>query len=214
MQWDVYHKKVGFKNGLPTPQPDLVESYMQRTFTPSIRQLDGSATLVHNSYTFFGLPHFAAKIRGYGQRMREAEAQTGYVGAHMVYARNKALEKIGDVDPLAADPPGRASPVTVACDGHSWTAYADYAHHDEDNDKVKYCQVCQLLHVLDSIKVAAWIILSMLKTAQNEIASGRTIEYDGFKRSSKILRNLQDWGRKESGDLRDRMRRHEERSQV
>lgn len=194
----------------------MVEGYMQRSFPPSLGQLGGSATLVHDTYTFVGLLHFAAKIRDYGQRMREAEVKTGYVGAHMVYARNKALEQIGD-----ETPPGRASPVTVASDGHSWTAYAHYARQNDDNDKVKYYQVCPLLHALCDIKVAAGfsqplndVILLMLKTAQNKIASSRTIEYDDFKRSYKVLRNLQDWGRKESGDLRDRMRRQEELSQA
>lgn len=210
-QWVAYPKNVGFNNGLSAPKPDLVEGYAQRAFPPSIRQLGGSATLVHDSPAFVGLPHFAAEFKDYGKSMREAEVQTGYDGAHMVYSRNKALEHIGD-----KDPPRRASPLTVASDGHSWSVYSHYAHPDEDTNKDKYYQVRQFRHTLGNVedclvstKVFEDVTLLTLKTVQSEMAAGKTIDYDDFKRSYKILRNVQDWGRKESDDLRERMQRHD-----
>ncbi|KAJ4387606.1 hypothetical protein N0V93_008202 [Gnomoniopsis smithogilvyi] len=178
-QWVAFPKDVGFNNNLSAPKPDLVEGYAQRSFPPFINELGGSATLVHDSETYVALPHFAAEFKDYGKSMREAEVQTGYDGAHMVYARNKALEYIGE-----RDPPQRASPITVASDGHNWTVYSHHAHPNDQTGKLEYYQ--------------------------NEVASGRTVRYNDFKQSYKVLRNAQDWGRKESHDLRERLQRHED----
>ncbi|KAJ4421143.1 hypothetical protein N0V82_003907 [Gnomoniopsis sp. IMI 355080] len=180
-QWITVPSNVGFNNGLSAPKPDMVEGYTQRSFPPQINELGGSATLVHDNPGYVGLPHFVVESKDYGKSMRQAELQAGYDGATMTYARNRALDFIGD-----KDPPRRASPMSVATDGHSWTAYSHYAHPKDPKDDNNF------------------------EYYQNEVASGRTAEYDDFKRSYKMLRNAQDWGRKESHDLRERMQRHED----
>lgn len=152
-QWVAYPKNVGFNHGLLAPKPDLVEGYAQRAFPPSVAQLGGSATLIHHKPTFVSLPHFAAEFKDYGGDMREAEVLTGYDGAHMVYSRNKALAFIDDMDP-----PRRASPVTVASDGHSWTAYSHYAHHNDSTDKVEYYQVCCFLLTLHTFQACMAVL--------------------------------------------------------
>lgn len=135
-QWVAFPKDVGFNNGLSTPKPDRVEGYAQRSFPKSIEQIGGAATLVNDSPAFVGLPHVATEFKAHGKSMLEAEVQAGYDGAHMVYGRNKALELIGEKDPRR-----HASPITVASDGHSWTAYAHYAHENEDKKMNEYYQV-------------------------------------------------------------------------
>lgn len=213
-QWIAFPKNVGFNNGLSAPTPDLVEGYAQRTFPPSIQQLGGSATLIHDhsASAYVGLPHFAAEFKDFGKNMREAEVQAGYDGAHMLYARNEALAHIED-----KDPPLRASPMTVTSDGYSWRAYSHYAHQGSETDTLKYYQVCEFPHILCTFKACLGsnetfnhALSLILEIVQNEIAFGRTIDYDDFKHSYKTLRNVQDWARKESDDLRDRLRRHED----
>lgn len=140
-QWTAFPKNVGFNNGLSAPKPDLVEGYAQRTFPPSIRQLGGAATLVHDQPGYVGLPHLAAEFKDSGKSMEEAEVQAAYDGAHMVYARNKALAHIEE-----EDPPRRASPITVASNGRSWVAYSHYAYHNDEKDMLEYYQVCWLPH--------------------------------------------------------------------
>lgn len=135
-QWVAFPKNVGFNNGLSAPKPDLVEGYALRSFPQSVRQLGGSATLIHDSSTFVSHPHFAAEFKDFGKSLREGEVQAGYDGAHMVYSRDKALEFIGE-----KDPPRRASPLTVASDGHHWTAYSHYAHDNKDKEKTEHYQV-------------------------------------------------------------------------
>lgn len=135
-QWLAFPKNVGFNNGLSAPKPDMVEGYALRSFPQSVKQLGGSATLVHDSSTFVSHPHFAAEFKDFGKSMREAQVQAGYDGAHMVYSREKALEFIGE-----KDPPRHASPLTVACDGSTWAAYSHYAHENKEKDKVEHYQV-------------------------------------------------------------------------
>lgn len=135
--WGAFPKNVGFNNSLPTPKPEWIEGYQQSTFPQFIQQIGGAATLVHNLSTFIGLPHFAAEIKAYGADRRKAEVLAGYNGAHMVFARNRTLEFIGD-----KDPPRRASPVTVATDGPFWIVYSHYAHWNNDRNMLEYYQVC------------------------------------------------------------------------
>lgn len=136
-QWAAYPKDVGFNNGLSAPKPDRTEGYAQTTFPPNINQLGGSATLVNNEESFIALPHFAAELKDFGKSLRQCEVQAGYDGAAMVYARNKALASIGQ-----ADPPGRASPITVASDGRTWRTYVHYSKENEETHKTEYYQVC------------------------------------------------------------------------
>lgn len=135
-QWVAFPKNVGFNNSLPAPKPDWIEGYAQRSFPASIRQMGGAATLIHSQPTFIGLPHFAAEVKAYGDNKRKAEVLAGYDGAHMAFARNKALEFIED-----KDPPRRASPVTVATDAHFWVVYSHYAQWCTERDMLEYCQV-------------------------------------------------------------------------
>lgn len=135
-QWIDFPKDVGFNNGLSAPKPDLTEGYIQSSFRPDIGQLGGSATLIKNTPNFIAFPHFAAEFKDFGKSLQQGEVQAGYEGAAMLYARNNALAAIGE--PGA---PFHASPVTVAADGHSWTAYTHYAAENEINKNLEYYQV-------------------------------------------------------------------------
>lgn len=135
-QWVAYPKDVGFNKGLSAPKPDLTEGYLQRAYPPNIRQLGGSATLVKNDPEFVALPHFVAEFKDFGKNVRQGEVQAGYDGAAMLYARNNALASIGQ-----PDPPGRASPITVATDGRTWRTYVHYAEENKDTKQTEYFQV-------------------------------------------------------------------------
>lgn len=154
-QWVAFPKNVGFNNGLSAPKPDLTEGFAQRAFTPSVQQLGGAATLVHDSSTFACLPHFVGEFKDHGKSMREAEVQAGYDAAHMVYARDKTLEFVGDKEPAR-----RASPITVASDGHYWTVYSHYAHDNDEKKMREYYQVRHDLRVPSSPICYSLIFLS------------------------------------------------------
>lgn len=127
---------MGFNDALPAPKPHLTEGYLQSTFPPSIKTLGGAATLVRGDPDFVALPHFAAEFTGLDKNLQKAEVQAGYDGAAMVYARNKALQHIGQPDPER-----HASPLTLASDGRNWAVYAHYAHKDAETEKIANFQV-------------------------------------------------------------------------
>jgi hypothetical protein len=59
--------------------------------------------------------------------MKEAELQSAYGGAALVFARNKALSYLGK-----SDPPGHAEVTTFTTDGTNLNLYAHYADPSED----------------------------------------------------------------------------------
>lgn len=138
-QWVDFDKEVGFNHKLSAPKPDLVEGYVQSTFPPSIKQLGGAATLVKDNPDFVALPHFAVEFKGVGKDFQKARTQAGYDGSSMVYARDKALEHIGQPDPER-----HASPLSMAIDGYNWEIFANYKRENEEKKRVEYFQVCQL----------------------------------------------------------------------
>lgn len=145
-QWVAFPKDVGFNNGLSAPKPDLVEGYAQRAWPPTIKQLGGAATLVKHDPGFTALPHFAGEFKDFGKSVRQGEVQAGYDGAATVYARHQALAAIGQ-----KDPPGRASPVTMASDGRTWRIYAHSAEENVKTKELEYFQV-RNLRLRDAIK--------------------------------------------------------------
>jgi hypothetical protein len=64
--------------------------------------------------------------------MKKAELRSGYDGAALVYARNRALSFVGELDP-----PGHAEVTTFTTDGTSLDFYAHHAALGEEG-KVEY----------------------------------------------------------------------------
>lgn len=173
-QWADYPKNVGFNNKLSAPKPNYVEGYHKTTFPPTLQELGGAATLVKESSTSLALPHVVVEFKKTDEDLHLAERKSGYEGAAMVYARNKALNYIGQEDEH-----GEASVVSASTNGLYYNIYGHYAYVEEKTGKTNYYQ-CRL-------------------------KSGTLDDIDDFKEAYKRLRNMQDWAREQSTDVRDRM---------
>ena len=128
-------KDVGFNNGLSAPQPDFIEGLEKQEYRPFpvADHVSGAALYKGDPYSL-ALPHLAGEWKGPDGNMREAELQSAYDGAAMVYARNQALAYMGK-----ADPPGHAEVTTFTTNGTNLNFYSHYAMKSEDGT-VEYHQ--------------------------------------------------------------------------
>ncbi|OAA62488.1 hypothetical protein SPI_04028 [Niveomyces insectorum RCEF 264] len=130
-----FPKDVGFNNGLPAPQPDFVEGPRMEGFDAfPVDEHVGGAVLYRDDRRSVTLPHVAGEWKGPDGSMKEAELQSSYDGAALVYARNQALAHMGK-----SDPPGHADVTTFTTDGANLNFYSHYATRTEDKT-LKYHQ--------------------------------------------------------------------------
>lgn len=173
-------KNNGFNDGLSTPQPDFVEGLEIEQYRPFPvnKHLPGAALYQDDPYSL-ALPHVAGEWKGPNGSMREAELQSAYDGAALVYARNQALAHMGKSDPL-----GHAEVTTFTTDGTNLNMYAHYAIPSaEDEGTLEYHQYRYAsANVKDS--------------------------YQGYKDGRKGLRNTQDYAKAQSEHLRDQLKQH------
>ena len=126
---------VGFNNDLPAPQPDFAEGLAMQEYCPfPVDEHVDSAVLYKADPDSLTLPHLAGEWKGRGKNMEEAELQSRYDGAALVYSRNQALSYLGK-----SDPPGHAEITTFTTDGTLVNFYAHYAEQTEDGT-LKYHQ--------------------------------------------------------------------------
>jgi hypothetical protein len=130
-----FPKDVGFNNGLSAPQPDFVEGLGMEEYDPFPvhKHVDG-AVLYKDEPRSVTLSHLAGEWKGPDGNMKEAELQSAYGGAALVFARNKALSYL-----RKSDPPGHAEVTTFTTDGTNLNLYAHYADPSEDGT-LKYHQ--------------------------------------------------------------------------
>lgn len=81
-----------------------------------------------------------------------------------------------------ADPPRHAAVATVATDGIAWHTYAHYEGENEQNERKVYHQF--------------------------PVASGTLDTYQGFQKGYRVLRNVQDFARRQSTELLDDLNQH------
>jgi hypothetical protein len=123
---------VVFNNGLSAALPDMVEGLTMPAFEPyPIRKDLSGAPVITPGIDAITLPHLAGEWKGSGKDMTEAETQAAYDGACMVYARNKALDKMD-----MSDPPNQAFVATFTTDGTLLNIFLHYA--SISYDQVKY----------------------------------------------------------------------------
>lgn len=180
-QWVDFPKHVGFNNNLSAPKPDYMEGFRRDTFPPTVQELGGAATLVKDFPRFPALPHLAMELKATGANMHLAECQAAYDGAAMVYARNKALNFLGEKVEH-----GNATVLSAATDGAAYDIFGHYTLNDEKTETTRFYQRC--------------------------LAQGSLEGFDDFKTGFRRLRNMQDWARDKSLDIRERMTKdHESR---
>ncbi|KAJ4311708.1 hypothetical protein N0V84_010305 [Fusarium piperis] len=81
-----------FNNGLSALQPDFVEGPRMEAFNPfPVDEHVSGAVLYKDDPYSVTLPHMAGECKGPDGNMKEAELQSAYDGAALVYARNQAL---------------------------------------------------------------------------------------------------------------------------
>ncbi|KAK0612984.1 hypothetical protein B0T17DRAFT_542373 [Bombardia bombarda] len=123
-----FPKDVGFNNSLSAPQPDFVEGLEMQEYRPFpvYKHIDG-AVLYKDEPRSVTLTHLAGEWKGPDGNMKEAELQSAYNGAALVFARNQALSYLGK-----SDPPGHAEVTTFITDGTDLNLFAHYATRSED----------------------------------------------------------------------------------
>ncbi|KAK3328355.1 hypothetical protein B0T19DRAFT_461781 [Cercophora scortea] len=175
-----FPKDVGFNRNLSAPQPDFVEGLEMQNYLPfPVDEYVGGATLYKDNPYSVTLPQIAGEWKGPGGDIKEAELQSAYDGAALVYARNQALAYIGK-----SDPPGHAAITTFTTDGTNLNMYAHYAiPSEEDQDTLEYHQY---------------------KYASTNIKHS----YQGYKDGRKGLRNAQDYAKDQSYALKDQLKEH------
>ncbi|EFX06388.1 hypothetical protein CMQ_6709 [Grosmannia clavigera kw1407] len=176
---------VGFNDGMPAPQPDMVEGLQLDEFHPFPARdvLGGAAVLFRDRPYSITLPHLAAEWKGPGKDMLQARTQSAYNGAALVYGRNQALAFL-----RARDPAGQATVCTFSTDGTNINFNAHFAAPRSGRP------------------------LSGGQTTEYHqypiVSTNLTNSFSEFKRGRRQLRNLQDGARKASYALRDRLRQH------
>ncbi len=171
---------AGYNNSLSAPQPDFVEGLKKGQFRPFpvADHIPGAALYQDDPYSVT-LPHIAGEWKGRGKDMEEAELQSAYDGAAMVYARRQALAYMGK-----SDPPGYAAITTFATDGTTLNMYEHYAAPSEEDPGI-------------------------LEYHQYKYASTNVKDsYQGHKDGRKGLRNAQDYARDQSYALKDQLKEH------
>jgi hypothetical protein len=123
-----FPKDVGFNNGLSAPQPDYIEGLEIGEYRPvPIDKQARGAVLYKGDRRSVTLPHIAGEWKGPDRRMKQAELQSAYDGAALVFARNQALSSMGQ-----SDLPGHANVTTFTTDGNNINLYAHYTTAAED----------------------------------------------------------------------------------
>ncbi|CAK7221960.1 hypothetical protein SCUCBS95973_004677 [Sporothrix curviconia] len=123
-----FPKDMGFNSGLSAPQPDYVEGLGMEEFRPfPVDQHVSGAVLSKDNPRSVTLSHLAGEWTGPGGDITEAQLQSGYDGAALVYARNQALSYQGTPDPL-----GHAHITTFTTNGTHLNFYAHYATTGDD----------------------------------------------------------------------------------
>lgn len=170
---------VGFNNGLSAPQPDVVEGLRLPQYQP-FRLSDNlrSAIPWGGDLYALALPHLAGEWKRRDGDMGQAETQSAYDGAALVYARNEALSFLG-----TSDPPGYAAVTTFTTDGKQLNIFSHHAAPSGDGTNVKYHQ--------------------NLVTKTN-----LTVSYEEFKLGCRQLQNAQDHAKEQSLALRDQLVRY------
>jgi hypothetical protein len=129
-----FPKDVGFNNGLSAPQPDFVEGLVMEEYDPfPVQQYVDGAVLYKDEPRSVTIPHLAGEWKGPDGNLKEAELQSAYTGAALVFARNQALSYLGK-----SDPPGHAEVTTFTTDGTNLNLYAHYATTEDST--LKYHQ--------------------------------------------------------------------------
>ena len=171
---------AGYNDGLSAPQPDFVEGLEKQEFHPfQVADHIPGAALYQDDPFSLTLPQLAGEWKGPDGSMREAELQSAYDGAAMVYTRNKALAYMGK-----SDPPEHATITTFTTDGTNLNMYAHYAiPSEEDEGTLEYHQY---------------------KYASTNIKDS----YQGHKDGRKGLRNAQDYAKDQSYALKDQLKEH------
>ncbi|KAL2135145.1 hypothetical protein VTI74DRAFT_9576 [Chaetomium olivicolor] len=133
--FSAFPREVGFNNGLSPPHPDFVEGFEKAKYYPlPVDEYISGAVLYKDEPLSLVLPHVAGEWKRQGKDMREAQWQSAYDGAALVYARNQALSYLGK-----SDAPGVAEVFTFITDGTILNVFAHYAAETEDG-RLQYHQ--------------------------------------------------------------------------
>ncbi|CAK7222841.1 hypothetical protein SCUCBS95973_004973 [Sporothrix curviconia] len=141
-----YPENVGFNNGLSAPQPDFVEGLRKREYRPfPVDERVSGAVLYKDDPHSLKLPHLAGEWKGPGKNMKEARMQAAYDGAALVYARNQALDTMGE--PYLADD---AKVTTFTTDGTNLSLFAHHAAPTEEGVLEYYQYPIKSINLIDS----------------------------------------------------------------
>ncbi|KAI0871052.1 hypothetical protein GGS24DRAFT_77735 [Hypoxylon argillaceum] len=174
-----FPKNVGFNNSLSAPQPDFTEGLVIRKYKPFPVDEHVSGAVLYNDNPYsITLPHLAGEWKGPDGNMEEAELQSRYDGAALVYSRNQALSLMGK-----SDPPGHAEVRTFTTDGTLINFYAHYATLSEDTNMLEYHQY------------------------QYAVAPVKGT-YQGHKDGYRGIRNEQDHAKGQAYALKDQLNKH------
>jgi hypothetical protein len=174
-----FPKDSGINNGLSAPQPDFVEGLEMQEYYPfPIHKQIRGAVLYKDDSCSITLPQLAGEWKSRGKDMDQAELQSSYDGAALVYARNQALSYI-----RKPDPPSHSQVMTFTTDGTNLNLFAHHATRSSEDGRLQYHQ-----YPVDSTNL--------------------TISHQGFKDGRRGLRNAQDWARQQTYILRDELKEH------
>lgn len=125
-----FPNNVGLNNKLSPPQPDFVEGLelSQYSNLPVETLIQGSVLYQDNPHSIV-LPHIAGEWKGPGKDMMQAELQSSYVGAALMFARTEALVWLGK-----CEAPGHAAVTTFTTDGTKLNIFAHHAAMSEDGE--------------------------------------------------------------------------------
>lgn len=132
--WTEFPQNVGFNNGLPAPEPGMIEGFSRDSFPKTIEHIK-ACRLVGDEHRYVALPHLAVEYQACETSMHKAKVKAGYYGAAMVYGRNEALRFIGK-----PDPPRQPVVLTATIVGEEWAVYGHFARIDDASGREEYCQ--------------------------------------------------------------------------
>ncbi|KAI1110419.1 hypothetical protein F5Y14DRAFT_429016 [Nemania sp. NC0429] len=138
-----FPKNAGFNNGLPALQPDFIQGIGAINFAPfPVEQYIEGSTL-HDSYSAVTLPHIVGEMKGTDGILKHARIQAALDGASLVYARNRALEYLGEQVPSSD-----AEVISFITEGSVLKIHAHYASREKDGSD-KYHQFLVQAYLLD-----------------------------------------------------------------
>jgi hypothetical protein len=131
-----FPRNVGFNNGLSPPQPDFIQGAQLRSFAPfpAAEELTSAVLLQGRDPGSITLPHMTGELKAPSLDLTDGEPQNAYSGASLVYAREEALEYLGN-----QDPPGHGVIQSFIANGAQLGFYSHHATTNEDGKK-KYHQ--------------------------------------------------------------------------